>query len=551
MARGGADDQIPTARVTAAYRRIDEVDRPEVWITLRDQAEVLADAEAVEDRLAAGDELPLAGLVVGVKDNIDVAGLATTAACPQFAYTAHTTAAAVARLTAAGAVILGKTNLDQFATGFTGTRSPYGAVRNARHPDVIPGGSSSGSAVAVALGIADIGIGTDTLGSGRVPAACNGIVGIKLSRGAIPTHGVVPACADLDTVTVFAGRVGLGARAAAVMSGPDPRDPRSHPWPADVALAAPAAPRLAVADDATVAGLPAEHRDAFAQTAAAAKAAGCTVEPVDVTTLLDEAGRIDDAAMVAERYAAVGEFLATEPAGADPAVAETIGAARDITGAGFAAGLHALAHARAAAAELFGRFDALLLPTTPKPPTLSQVRADPIGTDRPMGAYTSFCNLFDLPAVAIPGAPTTTGAPFGVMIVGATHAEQVGIRHRRPPRRGGAATIGRPRGRAGRVRSPTPRADRARAARRAARQTPRPGPGRRKTPTHRAGQAWPRRAVPRLRRRARTVRRRVAAPVVGGRDRTRRRPPRSRVHRRRELTACAQDREVARRRPPS
>jgi allophanate hydrolase len=158
----------PTGRVNAAYRRIADTDRPEIWITLRIQADVLTDAAVVEQRLAEGEDIPLAGLLVAIKDNIDVAGLPTTAACPEFAYIAETTAAAVQRLADAGAVILGKTNLDQFAAGLVGTRSPYGAVRNAVDPELVSGGSSSGSAVAVALGIVDIGIGTDTAGSGRV-----------------------------------------------------------------------------------------------------------------------------------------------------------------------------------------------------------------------------------------------------------------------------------------------------------------------------------------------------------------------------------------------
>ncbi|WP_264992335.1 amidase family protein, partial [Mycobacterium montefiorense] len=186
----------------AAYRRIAEADRPEVWITLRDRDDVLKDAAAVEQQVGAGLRLPLAGLLIAVKDNIDVAGLPTTAACREFAYQPATTAVAIERLRNAGAVVLGKTNLDQFGCGLAGTRSPYGAVRNSRHPDLVSGGSSSGSAVAVALGIADIGIGTDTAGSIRVPAALNDLVGIKPTLGIVPTHGVVPACASYDAVCV-------------------------------------------------------------------------------------------------------------------------------------------------------------------------------------------------------------------------------------------------------------------------------------------------------------------------------------------------------------
>ncbi|MGX1808397.1 allophanate hydrolase [Nocardia sp. NPDC055321] len=417
----------PSARVAAAYARIAAADRPEVWITLRPEAEVAADAVAVEQRVAAGADLPLAGLLVAVKDNVDVAGLPTTAGCPEFAYTPGDTAAAVERLTAAGAIVLGKTNLDQFATGLVGTRSPYGAVRNALDPALISGGSSSGSAVAVALGVADIGIGTDTAGSGRVPAAFHDIVGIKATLGIIPTHGVVPACADYDALTVFAGSLELAATAARVMARPESRDPRSRAWPADVRLAAPHTPRLAVPVAANLEALSPEYAAAFEQTVAAAVEAGCKVETVDLTTLLDAARLLYDGAIVAERYAAVGEFLASGPAGADPTVAAIIGAAADATGAAFARDLDALARARTEAALLLESFDAMLLPTTTEHPSLAAVEQDPVGINRRLGTFTNFCNLLDMAAVAVPGVPTAAGAPFGVMVVVPAFADQVAV----------------------------------------------------------------------------------------------------------------------------
>ncbi|BAW07936.1 allophanate hydrolase [Nocardia seriolae] len=417
----------PTDRVTAAYARIAEVDRPEVWIALRDEAEVVADAAAIEGRLAAGEVLPLAGLLVAVKDNIDVAGLPTTAGCPEFAYVPTETAAAVERLTAAGAIVLGKTNLDQFATGLVGTRSPYGAVRNAHHPDLISGGSSSGSAVAVALGIADIGLGTDTAGSGRIPAAFHGLVGIKATLGIIPTHGVVPACADYDALTVFAATLDLATAAAAAMSGPDQRDPRSRTWPADVRLAAPRVPRLAVPDPAQLDALSADYRIAFDKSVDAALEAGFKVEPVDLTALLEAARLLYDGAIVAERYAAVGEFLRSRPAGADPTVSAIIDAAAATTGPAFAHDLDTLARTRATTAVLFESFDAMLLPTATEHPTLAEVAADPFGINRRLGTFTNFCNLLDLAAIAIPGTPTPAGTPFGVMIVVPAFADQIAV----------------------------------------------------------------------------------------------------------------------------
>ncbi|MCP2292909.1 allophanate hydrolase [Nocardia amikacinitolerans] len=423
----GIQQDSPTARVAAAYRRIAEVDRPEVWITLRPEHETAADAAEVERRLAAGERLPLAGQLVAVKDNIDVAGLPTTAACPEFAYTATVTATSVARLQAAGAIVLGKTNLDQFATGLVGTRSPYGAVRHAEHPELISGGSSSGSAVAVALGLADIGVGTDTAGSGRVPAALHGIVGIKATLGIIPAHGVVPACADYDAVTVFAADLDKAVAAAAVMAGPEADDPRSRDWPADVRLAAPQNPRVAVPRAADLTALSDEYRDAFARTIAAVSDSGVETVELDISPLLEAALLLYDGAIVAERYAAVGQFLATGPAGADPTVAAIIGAAESTTGHGFAADLDTLTRARARTALLLRDCDALLLPTTTEHPSIAAVQADPIGINRRMGTYTNFCNLLDMAAVAVPGQSTAAGTPFGVMVVTPAFGDQVAI----------------------------------------------------------------------------------------------------------------------------
>lgn len=211
-------------RVRLAYARIEAVDRPEIWIDLRPRAEAEREARAVDERVAAGERLPLAGRLLAVKGNIDVAGLPTTAGCPAYAYAPEADAPAVARLRAAGAVVLGTTNLDQFATGLVGTRSPHGAVRGALDPERISGGSSSGSAVAVALGIVDLALGTDTAGSGRVPAAFNGIVGLKPTRGLVPTTGVVPACASLDCVTVFARTLPEAEQALAHLTSPSGRE---------------------------------------------------------------------------------------------------------------------------------------------------------------------------------------------------------------------------------------------------------------------------------------------------------------------------------------
>ncbi|TCK01079.1 allophanate hydrolase [Nocardia alba] len=417
----------PTERVAAAYARIAEVDRPEVWITLRSQAVLTTEAGELQRRVAGGEELPLAGLLLAVKDNVDVAGLPTTAACPEFAYEATETATAVQRLVEAGALVLGKTNLDQFATGLVGTRSPYGAVRNALHPELISGGSSSGSAVAVALGIADLAIGTDTAGSGRVPAALHGIVGIKATLGVIPAHGVVPACADYDAVTIFAADLDLAVTATKIMAGRDSRDPRSREWPADIRLSASAEPKIAIPRPEDLEPLSPAYRTAFAETVAALRDQGLRITEIDISPLLDAARLLYDGAIVAQRYAAVGEFVDKGAPGLDPTVAGIVSAASELGAHVYAHDQDTLARTRTIATTLLDDFDGLLLPTTTEHPSIADVEADPLAINRRLGTYTNFCNLLDFAAVAIPGKPAADGLPFGVTVVVPAFADQLAI----------------------------------------------------------------------------------------------------------------------------
>ncbi|MGW5876925.1 allophanate hydrolase [Nocardiopsis terrae] len=418
----------PTERVRAAYRRITEADRPEVWITLRPEQELSAEAETLEERLASGEELPLAGTLVAVKDNIDVASLPTTAGHPGFAYTPEVSATAVRRLVDAGALVLGKTNLDQFATGLVGTRSPYGAVRNALDPTRISGGSSSGSAVAVALGIADVALGTDTAGSGRVPAALHGLVGLKPTLGLVPKTGVVPAAEPYDCVTVFARDLAAGQRALKLMTGPDPRDPAGRDWPADVRLAPRNPARVAVPDAAGLAPLSDGEREAFRTAVAALTGAGVQVEEVDIGPLLEAARLLYDGALVAERHAAVGTFLAEhrDSPDTDPTVAGIILAAAELPATRLAADQHRLTGYRALARELLDGFDGLLVPTTVGHPTPAEVAADPVGENSRLGTYTNFVNLLDLAAVAVP-AGTADGHTFGVTVVTPAFGDQAAL----------------------------------------------------------------------------------------------------------------------------
>jgi allophanate hydrolase len=415
----------PTERVRAAYRTIAEADRPEVWIRLRPERDVLREAEDLERRLADGEDMALAGLVFAVKDNIDVAGLPTTAGCPSFAYTPSASATAVRRLVDAGALVLGKTNLDQFATGLVGTRSPYGAVRHAHQPERISGGSSSGSAVAVALGAADFALGTDTAGSGRVPAALHGIVGLKPTLGLVPNTGVVPAARPYDCVTVFARDLPLAQEALRIMTGPDAADPTSRDWPATTRFAA-AGPRMAIPDDAGLAHLSPDATASFHAAVARLRGAGVTAECIDIQPFLDAATLLYDGALVAERYAAVGDFLAGGPADADPTVAGIVLGARDLPAHRFAADLERLDRYRAETTALLAGFDALLLPTTTGHPTIAEVEADPVAVNARLGIYTNFVNLLDMAAAAVP-AGTADGSPFGISLITRAFDDQIAL----------------------------------------------------------------------------------------------------------------------------
>jgi allophanate hydrolase len=342
-----------------------------------------------------------------VKGNIDVAGLPTTAGCPSYAYQPSQDAPAVAALRAAGAIVLGTTNMDQFATGLVGTRSPYGAVASALDPTKVSGGSSSGSAVTVALGVADLALGTDTAGSGRVPAAFNGIVGVKPTRGLISTQGVVPACASLDCVTVFARTLPEARRAMAILASPaaPPRHP--GPW------------RVAVAPREQLGELDPGWAEAYERAAARLRTAGADVRTLDLTPFTQAAELLYEGAFVAERYAAVGEFIDGHQGAPDldPTVARIIAAARDLPAHRLFTDQRRLADLRVRAAAELGDCDALLLPTAPGHPTLAEVAADPVGANTRLGRFTNSANLLDLCGVAVP-AGTVGGGPFGVMLLG-------------------------------------------------------------------------------------------------------------------------------------
>ena len=412
-----ADGLDPRAVVAEAYRRITAVDDPGIFLALVPEAEALDAAAALPPFDSAA--LPLWGIPFAVKDNIDVAGLPTTAACPDFAHTPAETAPAVARLRAAGAILVGKTNLDQFATGLVGLRTPYPAPRNAINSAYVPGGSSSGSAVAVAHGIVSFALGTDTAGSGRVPAALNNVVGLKPSLGAISSRGMLPACRTLDTLSVFAGTVADADAAFRVMLAFDGVDPWSRALPVAATPAGlPPGLRLGLPDAASL-RFGGDHLSeaAFAATRADLEALAGAAAPVDFGPMFAVAALLYDGPWVAERYAAIRPVMETRPGILHPTTRAVIGAAARYSAADTFAGLYNLTALRQAADAVWDRVDVLAVPTYPRPQTCAAVAADPIGPNSELGTYTNFVNLLDWCALAVPGRPRADGFPAGITLL--------------------------------------------------------------------------------------------------------------------------------------
>ncbi|MGZ6791929.1 MAG: allophanate hydrolase, partial [Mycobacteriales bacterium] len=354
---------------------------------------------------------PLAGLPFAVKDNSAVAGLPTTAACPALDVPAAAHARAVQRLVDAGAVVVGKTNLDQFATGLVGTRSPYGAPTAVDDPTRVSGGSSSGSAVAVALGVVPLALGTDTAGSGRVPAAFNGLVGVKPTRGLVSTRGVLPACRSLDCVTTLTRDVATARAALQVLVDPDPLDPWSRTRPV---TPPPGVARVmtTVAVPRQVLDLDEDTRSAWDRAIGHARSLGLDLVEVDVAPFLEAALLLYGGPWVAERYAAVGHLVDADGPHLDPTVAGIIRAGAELSAADAFRAFDRLAALRRQTEPVWDRVDALLLPVAPGHPTVAEVRADPLGVNSRLGTYTNFVNLLDLCAVAVPAGRRDDGLPY-------------------------------------------------------------------------------------------------------------------------------------------
>jgi len=417
----GRTTATAVARETLARLEAYDAVQPQVWISRFAPAQFLAAAARIDARVAAGEVLPLAGVPFAVKDNIDVAGLETTAACPAFAYLPACSATVVERLLAAGALCVGKTNLDQFATGLVGTRSPYGIPRNAYNLAYVSGGSSSGSAVAVAAGLVAFALGTDTAGSGRVPAAFNHLVGLKPSKGRWSTSGLVPACRSLDCISVFANDTADARLVDEIVAGFDADDPWSKPL-----ATRPLATRPTI-------GVPRRLRrqwfgdgeSEYLYDRALDHLAGiATIVEIDMAPLLEAAQLLYGGPWVAERVAALAPLLARNPEAIDETVRTVIAPGLGVSAVDLFNGIYRLAELKRLADTMWQGIDALALPTTGTTYRVAELLAAPIALNSNLGHYTNFVNLLDMAALAVPAGARANGTGFGLTFIGPADSDR-------------------------------------------------------------------------------------------------------------------------------
>jgi len=420
--RAYRDGASPQERLEALRQRLADESPAEAWITRVGATELRAAVAALEaraalhpDRAAVLKAMPLFGVPFAVKDNIDVAGFPTTAACPAVERTATAHAHAVARLIEAGAVCMGKTNLDQFATGLVGARSPYGRPSSTFAPERISGGSSSGSAVVVARGDVAFALGTDTAGSGRVPAGFNNLVGLKPTPGRVSTSGVMPACRSLDCVSVLAFTVADAAEVLAVVEGPDASDAYSAFRTGAAQL--PAVLRVGIPSSPIFGSEDIGYAAAFERAAKTLRDLGHTVVPLDVAPLLAVARLLYSGPWVAERHAVVQALMERDPGAIDPTVLRVIEVANQFSATDAFRAQYTLRDAQRDTAALWGDVDVLMVPTAPAHPTHADIDADPLGANALLGTYTNFVNLLGWCALALPAGMAAQGLPFGVTFI--------------------------------------------------------------------------------------------------------------------------------------
>lgn len=409
-------------QLSRILNHLESLDSSDVaWISLASNYHVCQQWERIEHRRNQGHELPLYGVPFAVKDNIDVVGLQTTAACPSFAYNPEKDAFVVQTLQRAGAVVIGKTNLDAFATGLVGTRSPFGAVPNTLNSKYISGGSSSGSASVVARGLVPFALGTDTAGSGRVPAGLNNIIGLKATRGAISASGVVPACRSLDCVSIMALTLKDTSLVFDVAAAYDPEDGYSRHLVKEPMLTQ--TPRIAICNNPPWFG-DHIHCQAYLEALKKAEVLGWQLEPVNFSTLFQLAELLYDGPWVAERYAAIKDFVNKPGIEIDPTVLSIIKKAENFSAVDFFKNEYLKVDLIRSIEDQFKIFDAILVPTSPTIPTLEEVRKEPVLENSRLGQYTNFVNFLDWSALSIPAGFRCDGLPFGLTIISTRWQEQ-------------------------------------------------------------------------------------------------------------------------------
>ncbi len=410
----GATSAVAVAEETLARLHAYDSIQSQIWISRASPEALIEAARGIDARVAAGETLPLAGVPFAVKDNIDVAGFETTAACPAFAYQPDASATVVERLLAAGALCVGKTNLDQFATGLNGTRSPYGSPRNAYNLAYVSGGSSSGSSSAVAAGLVAFALGTDTAGSGRVPAAFQHLIGFKPSKGRWSNRGVVPACRTLDCVTVFTDDTTDARLIDSVVAGYDAADAWSKPL-ADrpIARKTIGVPRR---DQRVFFGDP-ESEYLYDRALARLSELGDIVE-IDYAPLQEAAQLLYSGPWVAERTAAMESILASNPQAIDPTVREIVSVGLETRAVDLFNGIYRLAELKRHADTLWGSIDLMAFPTTGTTYRVAELAAAPIALNSALGFYTNFVNLLDMAALAVPAGTRANATGFGITLIG-------------------------------------------------------------------------------------------------------------------------------------
>ncbi len=418
LLRHYARSELTPGQLVEAVHAFMQNDVGNAWIYKLPRESLLGYARALEARAGEMSALPLYGIPFAIKDNIDLAGVPTTAACPDFAYTPQQNATVVQRLIDAGAIPVGKTNLDQFATGLNGTRSPYGACANAFHPDYISGGSSSGSAAALAKGLVCFSLGTDTAGSGRVPAAFNNLIGYKPTRGWLSTRGVVPACRSLDCVSIFAFTPADASRILEIAAGYDAQDIYSRPREShgadfgmqDFCFGVPHTEQLQFF------GSP-ETGQLFDKAVASMRALGGTAVEIDFAPFLETARLLYEGPWVAERYAAIQQFFDLHSEQVIAPVREIIALAKRYSAADAYRGTYELRRLKRQADQVWTGIDCILTPTAGTIYTIQAMRQDPVRLNANLGYYTNFVNLLDYAAVAVPAGFQDNGLPFGITLV--------------------------------------------------------------------------------------------------------------------------------------